>query len=120
MNEYEAAAQGFTYSTSWRVYNKHEGDTKKSEAAKIKKKYNGADYRIVTGSAHSWLGSSSKAIYGNEIYQLVRWYTDDTLQTILERIDDKRARLLAQLADLNEEEREAREKDARIKSLLKK
>ena len=55
----------------------------KAAAAHTKNIFKGADYRIVTGSKHSWLSSGSKAIVGNDLFiKFHRFDFDNTLSPI--------------------------------------
>lgn len=78
-------------------------------ARAIRKKYKNADFRIVTGTAMSWLSKGSKGIYGNEIFKKV-WeeeayhhtqdrldnYYDNRLKELKEEYEQKVADLTTQ------------------------
>lgn len=114
MNEYNALSENFTFlgPTVSRYWAK-ERELKNwndsiTIARAIRKKYKGADFRIVTGTANSWLGQHSKGLYGNEIMHKV-WeeerfhYTqgrvdnfDTRLAELKKEYDDKVAALTKQ------------------------
>lgn len=93
-------------------------------AKKIKKEYTGADYVIATGTKNSWLGSGSKGLFGNEVFNrvwdLIRY---DEINKIPLRIakDKETAERLYQeaLKDIAERERNYKEKVAFLESIRK-
>jgi len=121
MKEYEAFEKGFYFTGAcWSVWDKKAEEDCKAKAADIKKRFKGADFRIVSGSANGWLSSSSKAIFGNEIYNKVRYWKETDLENRLGYIEKRRAELLKQIEDLDKQTEEARINDSEIRELLKK
>lgn len=76
----------------------------KAEAARIKKVFKGADYRIVTGDKNGWLSSGSKAIMGNEIFlKFHRFDFNDSLfiiEKFPERVQELRKKYQEELDTL--------------------
>ena len=93
-------------------------------AKKIKKEYVGADYVIATGTKDSWLGSGSKGLFGNEVFNavwnLIRY---DEIDRIPQRIakDKETAERVYQeaLKDIAEREKDYKEKVAFLESIRK-
>ena len=75
---------GMSWDRYWNSYNKKESDYK-AEAARIKKVFKGADYRIVTGGKNSWLGPDAKAIMGNEIFCKFQYFDFDSTFSAIEK-----------------------------------
>lgn len=96
----------------------------KKIAREIKKLYKGADYKIATGTADSWLGSGNKGIYGNKIFNMVRdEYKYKTIQNSVNSYEENKQRLIdnfnAKLAELEEINKKNIEKLNYINSLKK-
>ena len=65
----QAVKEGWSFTgMCWNRFDDESESIYKTEAARTKKVFQGAEYRIVTGSKHSWLSSGSKAIVGNELF----------------------------------------------------
>lgn len=124
MNERIAESEGFVYVgpvvSSWPSgREKSDWESDLQRAKNIRKTYNGADYRIVTGTARSWLGTGSRAIYGNEVFnkiwQLTRYETfsfenraarlEATRTAMLERHRQELDQLRAEFEKLNEDKK---------------
>lgn len=120
MNEKIAESEGFVYVgpviSSWPASHEKSGwESDLQRAKNIKKTYNGADYRIVTGTARSWLGTGCRAIYGNEVFnkiwELTRYETfsfenraarlEATRTAMLERHRQELDQLRAEFEKLN-------------------
>lgn len=124
MNEKVAVSEGFVYVgptilpwPSSSDKSKWESDLRHAKA--IKNTYNGADYRIVTGTTKSWLGAGVRAIYGNEVFdkiwQLTRYETfsfenraarlEATRTAMLERHRQELDQFRAEFEKLNEDKK---------------
>lgn len=120
MNEFEATKLGYSFTgVTWRSWDKDEEKMYKDEAAALKKKYKGIEYRIVTGTARGWLSTGSKGIWANDVYCKVQYYKDDTLEIELANIEAEKRRLEEQLVKLEQRKLAAIALDNEIKSLLK-
>lgn len=84
---YERDAERAGYSFTGITWNKWDTEAEAkaiAEAKELKATYNGVDYKIVTGSKNSWLGASSKGIWGNELFQKVMYYDAEKQRKYLE------------------------------------
>ena len=80
----QAEQQGFHFTgITWSIWDKEDEAQQKACIQELKKKYTGVDYRIVTGNKHSWLGSNSKAVMGNDVFQKVQYYNEDQAKKFL-------------------------------------
>lgn len=73
--ERDAERAGYSFTgITWSKWNAEAEAKAIARAKELKATYAGVDYRIVTGSKNSWLGTSSKGIWGNELFQKVLYY----------------------------------------------
>ena len=124
MTEREAHEKGYAFTgMCWSIYDNSSSHSEqyKAEARKIKKTYEGADYVIVTGNKGSWLGSSSKGIYGNEIFNKVKDYDEERalayMHSYCDRVEKAKQEYEATLKKLSDDLDEAIRKYNYIQSL---
>ena len=86
MRERDAINQGFNYTgMSCNAWHKDDWAKMKARADAIKKKYKGADYRVIQESCRTRYGSVPwKNIYGNEIFQKAQYYDEDAMRKWLD------------------------------------
>lgn len=126
MNEYIAHKHGYDYCgphisiyPTQREVEIWEKD--KALARKLKKEYEGADYVIVTGTAHGWLSKGSRAIYGNETFDKL-WhvlaYEHCTPEAKIENHKLIKERLKAEFEKKMQEEDEFIEKQLKVREWI--
>ena len=104
----EAESKGFKFNgITYSKWNKEEERKQKERCEKLKKKFKGADYRIVTDTANSWLGINYKAIMVNDIFIKVQYFDDETFKKRIDMYEDDKEKLKeeyeSKLADLKVE-----------------
>lgn len=114
MNEMTAERAGYGFTgMAWSKWNTEKEAEMKAKAEKIKKTYRGADYRIVMGSKNSWLGASSKGIWGNDIFQKVQYYNEEKQRKYL---DEYSKRVAKAKADYEKVLKELAETQAKVQA----
>ena len=91
----DAINQGFRFTGAcWHIGDSVREARYKKEAARIKKTFPGADYRIVTGTNNSWLGAGSKAILGNDIYIKFQYFKEEASRKAIKILRQKKQEAL--------------------------
>ncbi len=95
---YERDAERAGYSFTGMCWSKWDTEAEARHVARakeLKATYSGVDYRIVTGSKSSWLGTSSKGIWGNELFQKVMYYDVEKQRKYLDSYEKRVAQAKA-------------------------
>ena len=100
--EAQESTEFFYTGTSWRGWDEEKGNRYKEEAKLLKKKYKGADYRIVT-EKNGW-----KSIYGNKLYNKVQYFNEERekkwIDSYAERVKKLEDEFKEKLQKLEEEQ----------------
>ena len=92
MKKQEAIALGFHYTgMSCNNYEREKWENTKKRAQAIRRTYKGADFRVVTESCNSRMGSSTwNSIYGNDIFCKAQYFDEEYEKTYIQESHAKR------------------------------